>query len=453
MVVKLSMVLLSAGRGTRLRPLSLYSPTTMIPKGLMRIMGIPLAEIQLELAKSLGVKESYIIAQHLENREQLANRFGNGEKFGFKLYYSHPVHDHKNNGSGDAILRNIQEYDLSGDTLLLPNDNLFDADFKKAIKSHRKSGAVVTILTVLMSPRETINTYGLIDVNSDDSVKKLLEKPKSEKAVMDVMGYSAKKDLDKKRVHVNTAGYIINNDKLKELLSEEWVVDGRGASDGFDMAGDLLSGLVDRGERIDVFPISGWGDFGSPGLYVDTMKQVLSGDFLFFNNLLKKRGYISLGKNVYVHSDLNGGIGGKKEIVKYLKEKKIKLGPNVYVGRGCDLRRSCNLSYCDIEKQVSVGVGAKIKNSFISPYSWVGYGAEISDSVLSLQASVESSLANRSKLINGSVIGPQVILHAGSILDKSEIYPGCSFEKSVKLKNKIQKPEREELIKFYKTFQ
>jgi len=448
---KLSMVMTSGGRGSRLRPVSLYSPTTMIPKGLMRIMGIPLTEIQLKIAESLKIKNVYIIAQHLENREQLANRFGNGRLFGFKLHYSHPIHDHKNNGSGDAILRNMQEYNLEGSSIILPNDTLFDCDFKAALKQHKKSGAIVTVLTIPMKPGDTINTYGLIDV-SGNFVKKIVEKPKNEKEIMSAMGYFKKSDLNKKKVHVNTAGYIVNNDKLRELISEEWIIEGRISEFGFDMAGNLLAGLIDSGEKICVFPISSWGDFGSAELYLETMNRVLSGEFLFLNKFLKKDGYVFMENNVCVHSDLFGKGGSKKKIKAHLKKKKIKLGPNVFVGRDCDLREKCSLSYCDIEKQVSVGVGAKVRGSFVSPYSWIGYGAEIFDSVLSLQASVESSLTNKSKIFNGSVVGPQLILPEGSILEKSEIYPGCFFKKAVKLKSKVVRPEREDLIKFYKAF-
>jgi len=448
---KMSMVLTSGGRGSRLRPLSLYSPTTMVPKGLMRIMGTPLTEIQLKIAESIGIKNVYIIAQHLENREQLANRFGNGRSFGFKLYYSHPVHDHKNNGSGDAILRNIHEHNLRGNSLILPNDNLFDCDFMAALKQHNKSGAIVTILTIPMKPRDTINTYGLIDVFLDNRVRKIVEKPKNEKAIMSAMGYSKKSELNTKKVHVNTAGYIVNNDKFRELMSKEWVAEGRVSDSGFDMAGDLLTGLIERGEKVKVFPISAWGDFGSPELYLETMERVLSGEFSFLKKFLKKRGYVFLDNNVYVHPYLAGGVGDKKKIEEYLKKNKIKLGPKVFIGRGCDLRFGCKLSHCNIEKQVSVGVGAKVSHSFISPYSWIGYGAAIKDSLLSLQASVESSIEDKTE-ISGSVIGPQLVIPKGSKLDKSVIYPGCFFSKPIKFKKKVHRPEREELVKFYKSF-
>jgi len=400
----------------------------------------------------LRLKNVYIIAQHLENREQLSNRFGDGRSHGFKLFYSHPVHDRKNNGSGDAILSNIQEYSLEGNSIILPNDNLFDCDFKAALKQHKKSGAVITVLTIPMKPRDVINTYGLIDVSSDNCVRAIIEKPKDEDAIMSAMGYSKKSELKKKRVHVNTAGYIVNNDKLKKIMSKRWVVDGRAHESGFDMAGDLLTGLIENGEKICAFSISAWGDFGSSGLYLETMERVLSGEFSFFGKFLKKSGYIFLDNDVYIHPDLAGGIGGKKKVKEYLEKNKIKLGPKVFIGRGCDLRFGCKLSHCNIEKQVSVGAGATISGSFISSYSWIGYGAIIKDSLLSLQASVESSIKDKTEVINGSVIGPQLIIPKGSRVDESIIYPGCFFNKPIKFKKKVHRPERKELVKFYKAF-
>ena len=111
----LTAVQTSAGMGNRLRPLNLYSSTSMIPKGLIRVMGIPIAEIQLEEFKAAGIENVQIITQYLENREHLSNRFSDGtHRFGLKIGYSDPADDQTNNGSGDAILTNIKRKGLNG---------------------------------------------------------------------------------------------------------------------------------------------------------------------------------------------------------------------------------------------------------------------------------------------------------------------------------------------------
>src|SRR3990167_3264799 len=108
-----SVVLTSGGEGTRNRPVSLYSPTSMIPKGLMRVMGIPLSELQIEVLRAESIRQFYIITRYLENRDQLANRFGDGRvRFGIDITYSDPLEDILNNGIGDAILRNITSHNI-----------------------------------------------------------------------------------------------------------------------------------------------------------------------------------------------------------------------------------------------------------------------------------------------------------------------------------------------------
>ena len=111
---QLTGIQISGGTGSRARPLNLYSPTSMIPKGLIRIMGIPIAEIQLEQLKNAGIINIHIITQHLENREHLSNRFGDGSKLGLRIFYSDPHDDPINNGSGDAIARNLEKRGLTG---------------------------------------------------------------------------------------------------------------------------------------------------------------------------------------------------------------------------------------------------------------------------------------------------------------------------------------------------
>jgi len=167
----LSLIQTSAGRGTRARPLSLDSPTSMIPKGLIRIMGIPVAEIQMEELKRQGVVNIHVITQYLENRERLNNRFGDGVRFGLKIHYSDPSDDSSNNGSGDAILTYIEKKKLGGTSIWLPNDNLFEiGELEKAVETHNESKSVVSIFTTSMLPRETIGNYGLINADLDHNV-------------------------------------------------------------------------------------------------------------------------------------------------------------------------------------------------------------------------------------------------------------------------------------------
>ena len=75
-------MILAAGRGERLRPL-----TDSQPKPMLAIAGKPLLEHQLEWLVSAGIREIVINLHHLG--EQIESHFGDGSQFGAAISYSH----------------------------------------------------------------------------------------------------------------------------------------------------------------------------------------------------------------------------------------------------------------------------------------------------------------------------------------------------------------------------
>ncbi|MCB1683719.1 MAG: NTP transferase domain-containing protein, partial [Pseudomonadales bacterium] len=75
-------MILAAGRGERLRPL-----TDQTPKPMLRVHGRPLLEHQIEWLKAAGITDLVINLHHLG--AQIENYFGDGERFGVRIRYSH----------------------------------------------------------------------------------------------------------------------------------------------------------------------------------------------------------------------------------------------------------------------------------------------------------------------------------------------------------------------------
>jgi len=75
-------MILAAGRGERLRPLP-----DSTPKPMLRIHGRPLLEHQIDWLKAAGIADLVINLHHLG--EQIEAHFGNGERFGVRIRYSH----------------------------------------------------------------------------------------------------------------------------------------------------------------------------------------------------------------------------------------------------------------------------------------------------------------------------------------------------------------------------
>ena len=80
-------LILAAGRGERLRPL-----TDHTPKPLLRVRGRPLIEWHLQALAAAGVREVVINTAWLEDQFPLA--LGEGERFGLRLHYSREGRDH-----------------------------------------------------------------------------------------------------------------------------------------------------------------------------------------------------------------------------------------------------------------------------------------------------------------------------------------------------------------------
>jgi mannose-1-phosphate guanylyltransferase len=155
-------ILLAAGLGTRLRPI-----TDTIPKCLVRIDGTPLLDIWLEQLAGAGVHEVLVNLHHLPDlvREHLAQN-------------PHPVtvrtvHEATLLGSAGTLLEN-RDFVAGEDMFLAINaDNLTDFDLRLLVDTHRTSGGLAT-LALFRAPDPRI--CGIVELR-DGVVASFEEKP------------------------------------------------------------------------------------------------------------------------------------------------------------------------------------------------------------------------------------------------------------------------------------
>jgi NDP-sugar pyrophosphorylase family protein len=164
-------LILSAGLGTRLRPLTNNKPKVMITVG-----GKPILWYHIQLLKKYGIKDIWINLHYFP--EVIKKYFGNGSKFGIKISYSFEKEllgtsgALKNPGSGiEKALRDGTFIVAYGD--ILPNFN-----YKRLLDFHRKRRSVWTEGT---HPSAEPWTKGVIETNKDGRITKFVEKgPKKE---------------------------------------------------------------------------------------------------------------------------------------------------------------------------------------------------------------------------------------------------------------------------------
>lgn len=152
-------VILAAGAGTRLKPL-----TDTMPKAMVLVNGKPMLQILVEQLKSVGVKDLIIVVHYM--KEAVTSHFGDGKKFGVKITY---VEQKGLKGSADAVC--ITEPFVKDDKfLVIACDSLFETDLLKRLMKHKSDGTFTC--KEVADPRR----YGVL-VLDGKKVKRIIEKP------------------------------------------------------------------------------------------------------------------------------------------------------------------------------------------------------------------------------------------------------------------------------------
>ena len=127
-------MILAAGKGTRVRPI-----TYTIPKPLIPIMQKPVMEFLLELLKQHGFDQIMVNVSHLA--EQIEGYFRDGQGFGVSIGYSFEGKIVEGKLVGEALgsaggLKKIQEFNTFFDDtfIVLCGDALIDLDLTTAVK-------------------------------------------------------------------------------------------------------------------------------------------------------------------------------------------------------------------------------------------------------------------------------------------------------------------------------
>ncbi|MEO7941455.1 MAG: nucleotidyltransferase family protein, partial [Burkholderiaceae bacterium] len=159
-------MILAAGQGTRVRPL-----TNDLPKAMVPILGKPVMEYLIEHLAKYGVNEIMVnVAFHNDKIEQY---FGDGHRWGVQIGYSYEGA----RAHGDIVpkplgsaggMRRIQDFSGFFDetTIVLCGDALIDLDIGAALREHRQKGAIASVVT-LNVPLQEVKNYGIVVAGDD----------------------------------------------------------------------------------------------------------------------------------------------------------------------------------------------------------------------------------------------------------------------------------------------
>ena len=228
--LKLSIVIMAGGKGTRLDPF-----TRILPKPLIPIGDKPIIELIMEKFAECGIKEFFISLNH---KAMMVKSYLEEASQAFKIHY---VLEDKPLGTAGALKllsKKIKE------TFIVTNcDIIINCDYVELADFHAKSQ---NDLTIVVSCRNFVIPYGVCEIEPGGILKEMREKP----------GYD---------VLVNTGMYVVEP-KLMRLIP---------SNKPFNFT-DLISKAKSLKMKVGVFPISegSWLDIGQWEEYQKVVKSL-----------------------------------------------------------------------------------------------------------------------------------------------------------------------------------
>lgn len=156
-------LLLAAGLGTRLRPV-----TNTVPKCLVPINGKPLLEYWLENLSEAGVDEFLINTSYLHEQVE---EFVKNSKYSSMITL---VHEDELLNTGGTLLAN-KDFFKDASFMLVHADNLSFCDFKEFIDSHAKRNSVCE-LTMMLFKSDNPSSCGVVELDDSSIVQNFYEK-------------------------------------------------------------------------------------------------------------------------------------------------------------------------------------------------------------------------------------------------------------------------------------
>ncbi|MUL38585.1 nucleotidyltransferase family protein [Gloeocapsopsis dulcis] len=334
-------MILAAGKGTRVRPITYTIPKPMIP-----ILQKPVMEFLLELLRQHGFDKIMVNVSHLAG--EIESYFRDGQHFGVQIAYSFEGRIEDGELVGEAIgsaggMRRIQDFSpFFDDTfVVLCGDALIDLDLTAAVKWHKARGAIATVIMRSVPPEE-VSSYGIVVTDEAGRVKAFQEKPAVDEALS---------------TNISTGIYIFEPEVLDYIPSGQQ----------YDIGSQLFPKLVEIGA-----PFYGlvmdfqWVDIGKVPDYWQAIRGVLSREI----------------KNVDIpgHEVAPGIYTGLNVAVNW---DKVDITGPVYIGGMTRIEDGAKIiGPAMIGPNCWICSGATVDNSVIFDYSRLGPGVRLVDKLV-----------------------------------------------------------------------
>ena len=336
-------MILAAGQGTRVRPLTKDLPKPMVP-----ILGKPVMEYLIEHMARHGVREIMINVAYLHRK--IEHYFGDGHRWGVEIGYSYEgALDHgdivpKPRGSAGGI-RHIQDFSGFFDetTLVLCGDALIDLDIGAAVHEHKSKGAVASVVS-LEVPRDQVQYYGIVVPDKDGRVQSFQEKPAPEEA----------------RSTLASTGIYLMEPSVIDLIPK---------GQNFDIGSQLFPLLVEK--QMPFFVQNrffNWIDIGRVSDYWSVLQRVLRGEVAHMNmpgREVRPGVWVGLNTRIdwdHVHIEGPVYIGSSVKI-----EPGARITGPTWIGHGSHIRTGSTVTRSVLFDYTRIGENMVFDQMVVSP--------------------------------------------------------------------------------------
>ncbi len=335
-------VILTAGEGTRMRPLTLTRPKTMLPVG-----GKPLLEYNVEALRDAGIKNITMVVGY--QKESVKEHFKDGSALGVNINY---VTQEERLGTAHAIGQVADAMNKDDEAIIVTNGDIILGNelIKGLINRYYESKAQsILVLTKVDDP----SSFGVVELEGD-SIKDIVEKPSPGEAPSNL---------------INAGIYLFDQNIFQAIKKTDKSQRGE-----YEIT-DSLKIQISQGKKVlGLISHDKWIDVGRPWEFLELNEHYLE------VSESKIEGEIEDGVTIH------GPIILKKGSI--IRSGTYIMGP-VYIGENCDVGPNTFLrKHTSIGDGVNVGNAVEIKNSIIMDRTNVNHLSYVGDSIIGADCNI-----------------------------------------------------------------
>ncbi len=337
-------LILAGGKGTRLRPLTVYTPKPIVP-----VANRPFLVYQIEILAKAGIDD--IVLSLSYQPDKIEQVLGDGAELGVRLTY---VTEPSPRGTGGAY-----RFAAGSDTepfVVLNGDILTNVDIASLVDFHRSN---LSEATLCLAQVEDPSSFGLVELDDENKVLRFLEKPTMSGPAIPA-------------VNTINAGIYVLEPSVLELIPE-------GENRSFEY--DVFPKILEQDRAFFGYPLeeSYWLDIGNPMNYLKANLDLIDGRVEGFEIERSEISEIATVADIDKRSVIAGGCVVKPGV----RIQRSVIGPGVHLEERSTIEDSV------IWAHTRVATAAEVKGSVIGKSCFIGRNSTVSSgSILGDKASI-----------------------------------------------------------------